>query len=572
MSKIKSRNAFASEHFKAFRGIGQGILSKDGKAYDMENFRILPDGSLKKRTGYHLFHQYPDTVRAYWQGTVSQRSYAFMVCGTTIYRAERVFGAPIPIDTLATTGGKINFFAYRDSLYLQDGLGLRSYDPVTDTFPDVEGYVPLYGKNWDPENGGSVNEPINLLSNRIRIRYVNTTLQSNFNFPFYAQSVEGVRVNGQLITNYIFAPGARNLVIPAEATGYSVEIGLTIAMESDEQGISSTRGAGVYHGRHHDTLCLFDGSSTNTLYLSSDVTNTEWNASRAVYPKSLPIYFKSTNLLTTSNRSYPVHSILSYGEQLLAFSKRATWSIRCPDDAGDECTLSLLFPDLGCDSPEAAILCDYKPIVVNLKGIFLLELPRSELDLPRSTRISDPIADRLNSDLLSNAITFENREHRELWIRDPSDASGRVLVYHYDLDQWYTFTNFHADHFVDLPDFRGFLDDDSLYLLDEDLYADCGEAVTASYQSGYLAFGHPEELKRSLRATLCCQTSGSAAYLTLESENGEHTFPHLVTPAGPPQILDRRALLGRFRHLRFRILVSGDVDCRIFSLSLYANL
>ena len=572
MAKIKSNQAYASVHLDKFSGIGPGILSRDGRAYDMENFRILPDGSLKKRTGYYRQRQYPNRVRAFWEGTAGGINYAFIVCHNVVYRADRVIGGPIQIDTLTTTGGKVNFFVYRDTIYLQDGAGLRAYDAVTNKFPAVEGYVPLYGKNWDPKNGGSVYEPMNLLTNRLRVSYANTTLQTDFMLPFYTQSVESVRVNGRRINDYIFATGAKNLVIPAASTGYTVEIAMTASMAEEEAGINTTECACVYGGRHHETLCLFNGDTPTALYFSSDVPRNELSAVRADYPKSLPLYFKERNVLHSSNRTDPIHSMVAYGNQLIGYSYRTSWSIRCPDDAGDTCTLSVLLPDIGCDSTEAAILCDYKPVTVNQKGIFLLDLPRSENDLPRAVRISDPIADRLTTSLLTSAITYENREHHELWVRDPNDADGRVLVYNYDLGQWYTFTGFHADHFVSYPDFQGFLDNDTLYLLSNELYSDSGEHVTALYQSGYLSFGHPEEQKRSLRATLCCQTAGSAAYLKLESENGEYTVPHLLTLPGPPQIVDRRALLGRFRHLRFRILVSGSEDCRIFSLSLHANL
>ena len=160
----------------------------------------------------------------------------------------------------------------------------------------------------------------------------------------------------------------------------------------------------------------------------------------------------------------------------------------------------------------------------------------------------------------------------ELWIRDPNTSHDRVLVYNYQLGEWYVFTNIKASYFIDLPNFKGFVNNNLVLIFDNTVYTDNFEAITASYLSGYFDFSRPELKKRSLRVTLCKNTPNTASELTLETEHAAKSFEIDSNEADKPDIFDARALMGRFRHLRFRIRTSGISDCRIYSLIFHANL
>jgi hypothetical protein len=61
-------------------------------------------------------------------------------------------------------------------------------------------------------------------------------------------------------------------------------------------------------------------------------------------------------------------------------------------------------------------------------------------------------------------------------------------------------------------------------------------------------------------------------FLHLESENAQASFSLQGAGMDAPDYFDRRVLLGRFRFLRFRILMGGEGADEIHSISFYANL
>jgi hypothetical protein len=109
-------------------------------------------------------------------------------------------------------------------------------------------------------------------------------------------------------------------------------------------------------------------------------------------------------------------------------------------------------------------------------------------------------------------------------------------------------------------------------VFDENIGHDNGADIVASYQSGYFSLGHPTSKKRSLRTSLCADTNGNSPFLKIETEHTERTFELVGSDLEAPEFFDYRALMGRFRFLRFRLLVSGTKDCRFHTISFYANL
>ena len=199
-------------------------MHHDKRASAISNFRIASDGSLKKRGGYTLYHTFPDVVRTFWEGTLKAKRYLFAVCGNGIYVVDELSGSPTRIDSVPSANGVLTFFEYEQELYLADGSSLRRYLPATRTFPAVTPYIPLYGYNWHPSTGGTVNEELNLLSNCARVLYSNPSSLVSFRLPFACRQILGVRVNGKEVTSYTFQSMSNTLTLPADATGYSVEV------------------------------------------------------------------------------------------------------------------------------------------------------------------------------------------------------------------------------------------------------------------------------------------------------------------------------------------------------------
>lgn len=573
MARIKPERSYAKEHINHFGGIGKCNSSGAQKASNIQNFRICADGSLKKRNGYRLVRQFGEDIRAYWEGIVHEKFYVFAVSGNTIYNINPFTGMPNAIGTLGTQYNPTSFIEYEGDLYLLDTVGLRVYNRTYDRFDVADPYIPLYGVNWDPSTGGSMNEEFNLLSNSIRIHYLNTSNATTFRLPFYADSVAGVRVNNDWVLDYSFTPYTNTVTLPASKTGYSVEIGFHVMLEEDMQNIRGATKSIVFPGKHHQTLCLYGSIPEYRVFCSSPVHSYSLHRCSLLYPGGKPLYFKESNMLLVGNMQYPVRSVCRYGERLLAFSENGTWQIECPNDEGDVITMNVLLPTTGVSTARASIICNNFPLVVNLRGVHLLKIPDSDTDPPQLINISEDIKDLLSYSFLTNCLAREDTLHGELWLCDPTNPDDtRVFVYNYQCEQWYIFNNYKPTIFFEMVTFLGFSSNNKLYVYDEEEFSDDGEPIVATYQSGYFDFSHPEAKKRALRMVTCANANNSRFCVALKTERHEQTLEFSGSDHDAPDTFDCRALMGRFRFIRFSIILDGNSDCQIYSVSLYANL
>ncbi len=570
MSKIRSERAYAVEQFDRFEGLGNAPLSKARKAADIQNFRICSDGSLKKRTGYYTMQTFSNPVRGYWEGNVGTDYCKFVICSNKIYTIEIFSGSPVEIGTTTSMYGPAEFILYENSLYIPDAGGLLVYD--AGAFVKAKPYVPLYGKNWNPSAGGDLNEPLNLLTNHIRVHYANTGGARAFSLPFYAKAIDKVLVNGSPVTGYSFLTGEKTLWLPAESTGVDVEIGMEIFLDADPVKIHTSEKGVVYTGKQSSMLCLYHSNAPYRIYCSTPITGSALEQCQAMYAGTKPLYFQNENILLAGTPQYPVNAICQYGSYLLAYSTQGVWKIECPQADGDAPLIAPLLTDFGCIAPEAAILCGGYPVVVNSKGVYLLRFSASEKQPPETIKISEDISEHLTFDILQNCIAREDTLHNELWLHHPSDEHKRIFVYNLDQKQWYTFTEFSVSRFIRYTEHEGFISDRTVYILSESMTTDAGNEICAVYQSGYCSFSHPEAKKRALRITLCADTNGATPTLQLESEHAERTLTLIGESCDCPEVFQCRLMMGRFRFVRYRISVNGQQDCRFYALSLYANL
>ena len=87
MARIKSKRSALQTLSCKFGGMAHRTPGAPMRAEDMCNFRILPDGTLKVRSGYTLKKQFPTgkKVRGFWEGTVGGAFLTFAVAGEKVY-------------------------------------------------------------------------------------------------------------------------------------------------------------------------------------------------------------------------------------------------------------------------------------------------------------------------------------------------------------------------------------------------------------------------------------------------------------------------------------------------------
>ena len=564
MSKIKPKHAYAKAVFEGFDGISEGSASADNALSELCNFRILPNGTLEKRCGWYAYATLPDTVRGVWQGTLEGTSFCFAVGGNRVYQVKN--GSASEISSLTTSEGHVTFIPYRGRLYLLDGAETYVLRLSPLSFTVAVGYAPLYGRNWHPTDYGQPNEPFNLFSSRLRIHYFNTTSSTTFNLPYYASSIDKVRVDGRTVTDFGFSAPSDHFTIPT--AGSSVEVAFTVAMDSATEALmrKCTRAYAERLGGR-DRLLLYGSPEGQHLFCALNVDDSMLYSSAALYSDTDPLYVTDNTILTLTSPDYPITTLFRDRDRILAFHARGAHSVQLSEES-DTVEAYPLLQGVGCTAVGMQLSIDSDPVILNEGGVFRLSSPASDPDAFTLTRLCDAI----KPSFLQNTIAYNDMQHGELWFRDTQNSDGSIWIYQIAHKRWYQFSGVAATFFLTLDGFAGFASANRICLFDESAYTDNGAMINAVCQTVFLTMGYPEEKKRSLRLSLVFNTYGNRIDMQVQSERYKKTYALVGKAQTDPQLLDLRASLGRFRFLRVRFSDSGRARSQIHRFALYANL
>lgn len=572
MARIKPEAAYEKLVVDGFDGIRYAsALTGDG-ASQMRNFRVASDGSLEKRCGMTTLYSLSGVIRGVWQGTLDGNNYLMIVAGNAVYVRTPNASAPTVDFYLQTTEGPVCFAVMGGVLFLFDGDDIYRYMTSVSSFSISYGYAPLYGKDWHPTQLGSVNEPRNMISQRLRIRYLNSSGATTINLPFTTRSIDHADVDGETFTDYSFTPQTSVLRIPSARAHGVLNIAITIAsIFSQRATIARTNQGYVYRNATRETLLLYGGQSGYRVYNSSPVTDDMLSESSAIYYSSDPLYFKSPCGFYLGDQQHPIHALCRDRDRVLALSDHSIWAI---EYAGEDLISYAMEGNIGCSTPGGVALCGNDLVVIHDSGIYKLQFPSGKSDVCIPSALSDGTSELFPASLLQNGILAWFPERNELWLRDPTETTeGLVWVLSFSKREWYCFNGIPATAFFEINGNIGFgTSDGRLVFPDNDAVTDDGVPIVAFYQSHFLAFSKPENYKRSYRATVCADTGGASLTFIMKTEREERTFTMAGQASDKPSFFDFRAASGRFRFLRYQITATGNVRTRIYRLSILANL
>lgn len=571
MSKIRPERAFTKKSINAFAGIRDAAVSNESSAADMRNFRILKDGILEKRYGWYTWRNFREEIRGFWQGTLGEKHLYFLVSGASVYYGTEDLGMS-SIGTVSA-GGKIGFFRFGDRLYLQDGSVLRVFEPATLTFVKAHGYAPLYGLNWHPVQFGDTYEPLNLLTPRLRVHYLNTEGSATIYLPFFAASLDKVRVNNQTTTSYSFSAGSDRFTLNSPRAGDVVEVAFTISGDNVTRNqIHASTQSFLYQDGENERILLFGSTPGYRLFCSAEADEKRVNESRVFYSDSDSLYFRSSQILSVGDADHPITALCANHDRILAFHTAGAWSINL-DAKSDEVSSYPVLYGFGCTSPDAVLTLGNDPILINESGVCRLHSTVGDPDRFSVKILSDKIPSRITFTMKKNALLFWDAPHGELWVRDATETDqGLVWIWNEALEEWYCFDGIPATLFFRRNGEVAFAAANRLLQFHTGYYIDGGNDYTAYYDSNYMSMSRSDRCKRSLRATFCVHSRGSVLICDLDADGNSYQFSFAGENTQVPEFFDIRALPGRFRFLRYRISCAENVPARIYEANFYTRL
>ena len=568
MARLKSKHSALKSLSCKFGGLGKYTPLSPTGAEEMCNFRILPGGVLKTRMGYQLKKSFPSSqkVRGAWQGTLGDTAFLFVVAGNTVYRLAENTMTESVVGTISDGNGLVHFCVYKKDLYLLDGSNIYMYFSEQNKFKEIEAYVPLYGYQWHPESFGEVYEKINLLSRHLRIHYYNSDAGTVFQFPYYADAVDFVYINGRKSTKYTFSPGSNQITTTTEKAPTVVEVGITITLNEEiRQKLLASQLSFIYNLKEEDKLFLWGNDAR--VFCSAPVSDYMLTSCRVFYPDTSPLYFCSDDILFLGDSTHPVTAFCPFYNTILAFTADRIWNI-CFEKEGME--VKLATREMGCASPFGVIPYQNSVLAIIGKDIYRISASVARTDELTFERLSQGVEGRIDADYSIRGQLFWNVADDEIWIHDPQKANGEVLVWNTKSEEWYRFENISGSFFFKIYDGIGFAEDSNIFLFDRSYATDNHNPIAAFYRSSYLDFGTPDVPRRSGRAYLYFSAGDEEGSLLLETERNGTVFTLSSPPSNANTHLQEIRFGGyRYRFLRFTISANVSTPAEFYRLDIH---
>lgn len=507
----------------------QGIISPSAKTKHSPrkviNFRIGEDGSLQKRCGTRALFKLPDSIRSHWSGYLGGNFQVYLLAGKTLYLADLKKRSYTALGNVSTETGPANFFCLQGTLYLNDGENLFSVR--NHQLCEALGYVPLYGKDWDNDEMGEVNEPMNILNPYVRITYHVSAPPSIFlRVPKTIRSVEAVFRNGVRLTDEEFHLNREFNTIDVSNLSANDRLEAYLSFEHDNDEIRrlfcSTQGSVFFGAPNQSRTFFFGAEKSDTVFCTENVAPDALDHACRIYDSD-PLYLPEGYEFRIGEQRHPIHGALCHKDNLLIFTEGDTW-LGSVDSTGHTALPSILVnEELGCLSSQGYVLAQNDPITIGRHGLYLWHSSDPELTQRDTIRISQAIEHLFSPADLKHASLFYEAMRDELWLNLPT--KNEIWIHSMKRDDWFCFTEISADRFFDADGEVGFFSGNTVSIFDPttpyDLTINGGcYSVLAVYESAPIDFGTPEK-KNLSSVRLSADLDGSAIAVKITTAQGK---------------------------------------------------
>lgn len=580
MSAFKQKNAIASAEFKGFEGIDttapHGYIPA---AYDMDNFRVLGDGSLQRRCGFAPIAICNSKIRAVWSGKLNGEQLTFVVHNNLVSKIDPISKTLVRIGYLVSTQGHANFLFFNSSLYLIDGLYLYIIKP--NRMNIVDGYAPLYGKDWPSAAKGEVNEPLNLATRHIRMTYRITEELIYLCVDHIIATIDAVFVNGVRLpdeSGYYFDQSIMCVCVFNLRVGDYVELFLTLEESEIRPSYLFSCQSSVVYGTYADNkIFLWNGFEPDIMYASKMIDTKSLEKAQEIYGQTVPLYFPKDSSFSMSKDGRRITAVCRQYDRLLIFTNTDAWMSQGTIENGNPLQSVTINPSYGCSSDGAVVMCGNDPITVSDGNIMRWTADTDELNECNAYSISEKINPMLKSSFFSNAKILLDNTRKEILFYDPTDSDGTVWIYNYSKKNWFRFTGVVADNMFLCGKNVGFTRDKTVFLFDDALGHDVlpdgsFRTISAFFESFPIDLSVAGNKKRLYGMTLNGTLSNGEVTAEYISNGQVMATKHLSSENNYPISFIKRLNSSRFCYLTLRLSCKGENNATIHSTGVWAKL
>ena len=580
MAKADFKGTLGVERIKNFGGICHSATKKGSHdAFDICNFRILPDGTLEKREGFTQLFTFPNALepRAFISTILDGEEMMFFVCENRVYEANPIENTIAKIGEISTVSGRAELFICHGFLYVMDENDIYRYEDGE--FNSVHGYVPLYGRDLDGIRKGEVFEDVNYLSDRLRFHFKVKEFTNSLYLGIKCSEICSVTSNGKSILSSanLSQDGMSILLKTSTATDCEIDVCVILAPENIKRNeLVSKEKAVICDDGDAGRIILYGGAEKGSMLISKEVSNASYLEAVAVHTSATEIYFPISDKKEFPCSGERINNIIRAGSKMLIFGDNRTAELNL---RGNSINLTIYDEHLGSTLPRGAVMGGEAPFVISHDGIYRLG-GGGAITESGAECISSDIEDMLTPEFFERAVAFYDKKRGEAYFGDPESDDQEVFVYSVVGKKWYRFDGIPYDFFFSFGGkvcmaYGGYVFNFSEdELLDRSIGLEVSSIIEAYYESNPLDFSLPERLKHIGRAYIRADCDGNSFDMTLLGDSGGKCN-FIIADDGKgmgkyPTKFNAKTGIGRFLDMNYIIRSNNMGRTRIMSIVLSA--
>ena len=574
MAKQSNQRPSYKTSYRGFEGVNlRKTHSGDESITLIENFRITDDKSLKKRCGFTKSCEAALPISTFFRTVIDGYETYYLLCHNLILMYTPHNDTITPIFSLNHFTSAY-FFEYLGSIYLctdQKIYEITSNDRVVEFKP----YIPLYGKDWPSSTPGEINEPINILSDKVIISYKFVTPSHGYlsigdlNFS----SIDAIYRNGELLsTDAYYYDEEYNLIALLEHEDNDEFIAI-ISIRPDQatlterEEVLKTKASSVFYELNNHSLLLWGNPSNNKIYYSKTVDSTTYDLVLKVAPNTSALYIPTNSFFTVDKHSDRVNSIIRHYDRVLIMTESSTWMTDLSQLGQKDFQLKSINASLGCSKLGGTVRINNNIISLGENAAFCWTSNTDELNECNAYSISENIQELLPTDFFKNCIITLNHQDSEIWFHNPNEEY--TWIYNTKQNAWYKYRGFLADIFLESTKYVIFSKGKEIFRFDKSFQKDYLSTIDATFKSGDLEFNTLKYKKFNLIVLRGEFTSGKLS-LTLTLDHNKTLTKEIELPK-EHSILAFRIRTGSFKTISVELSASGEGNQILHSMELYAN-
>lgn len=557
------------------------IINDLTKLEKIVNMRVDQNGFLEKRKGTKLVVSMPYKIRGALSVSTAEADMIYIVAGTRLYRltmgSDGSF-TPLSLGVLSdavfeSDTEQVEIFMFTGKICVLAGGEYYVYDGST--LSKVSGYIPLIMKNVDNLGNGEEYERVNMLTNKVRMRFIVDGTSREHRIDLSVASVDAVYIGSTLLTSeeYSCSIGA-NYTTVTTTHSYSfsgsdndlLQVYFTLNKTDERSRVTSCTKAAIYGGDTDSRVFLWGGSEGASMF-PSEPSDAE-NGQSISYD-----YFPTDTALTVGDGNQPICGVCRQFDRLAIFTGDSAYYTYPHDDGIVNEIRRYSFPilplnsDIGATEAGGAVLVENEPYSLCRNSLYKFK-STSVRDERLAIRIEPPEYLGFSSGVDSLKL-YADKLRGELWCYD----SEKAAIYNARKGCWYLFEGFTCDRIFTFLGEAAYFKAKKIYL-STDAATDLGNSFNAYCESGWLDLGNAFSHKdiQSFGVVIGSSSSSRSASVTLSADCGVfpdndtssashplRTFTASFTapPSDSPSVFTSRANLRRVHHLKLKLSVEG---------------